>query len=89
MDLLILEQLRNKPMDGKDIVELIYRKFHVPVSLGIVYSTLYSLEKNGLIKGMLEQNKRIYTLTLKGKETIKTILNSREKILGLMLNLFL
>jgi len=89
MNIVILGQLRNKPMSGYDVIEFIHRKFHVLVSSGTIYSTLYSMKRDGLIECMWGQSKRVYILTDKGEETIKAILNLREKILGLMVNLFI
>jgi len=80
MDILILGQLRNKPMSGYDVIEFIHKKFHILVSSGTIYSTLYSMERDGLIEGMWEQRKRVYILTDKGEEKIKIIQNANEKI---------
>ena len=57
------------------------------ISSGTVYSCLYHLERDGLIKGELVQRKRVYMLTENGRETVKTILGMKDKILGLVLNI--
>jgi len=89
LDLLILAKLRREPMSGYDFVTFINKDFHILVSPGTVYSTLVHMERDGLVRGTGTQRKRVYVLTNKGKETIEAILSSREKILGLVLNLFL
>jgi DNA-binding PadR family transcriptional regulator len=80
LDVLVLSELRNGPMSGYDVIAFIHNKFHLLVSSGTVYSLLYSLERDGLIKGEWKQRKRVYTLTEKGKATIRAILNANDKI---------
>jgi len=85
MDILILTELRKgHPVSGYDLIALIHRKFQIMISSGTVYSILYSLERDGLIKGIQASNKRVYKLTNEGEETIKTVLKDREKIQNLM-----
>jgi DNA-binding PadR family transcriptional regulator len=52
-----------------------------------VYSLLYSLERNGLIEGILEERKRVYKLTQKGEKTINMMLEASDKVKGLMANI--
>lgn len=80
LDVLVLSELRNKAMSGYDVIAFIHNKFRLLVSSGTVYSLLYSLERDGLIKGEWQQRKRVYTLTEKGEATIKAILNANDKI---------
>jgi len=80
LDVLVLAELRNGPLSGYDIIAFIHNKFHLLVSSGTVYSLLYSLERDGLIKGVWSQRKRVYQLTEKGEDTIKTIMNANDKI---------
>ena len=85
MNILILAELRKRyPVGGYDFIALIHRKFQIMISSGTVYSVLYSLERDGLIKGMQTSNKRVYELTDKGEETIEAILKNREKIQNFM-----
>ena len=89
LDLVILAKLRRETMSGYDFVTFINKDFHVLVSPGTIYSTLLYMERDGLVKVAGSQRKRVYVLTDKGEETIEAIFSSREKILGLVLNLFL
>ena len=89
LDVLILLELEKGAMGGYDVIALVHKKFDILLSSGTVYSCLYFLERNGLIKGEWSTRKKVYVLTEKGKETIKTILNLKNKILGLMINLFM
>ena len=88
MDILILAELKNSPMSGYDFIYDIRRRFGILMSSGTVYYLLYSMERDGLIKGRLEHRKRVYTLTNKGEENLKTILKARGRILGLTTKLF-
>ena len=87
LDILLLLKLRNGSFSGYDIISYIHKRFDMLISSGTVYSCLYHLERDGLIKGELVQRKRVYTLTEKGRETVKTILGMKDKILGLVLNI--
>jgi DNA-binding PadR family transcriptional regulator len=88
LDLVILMELRKRSMSGYDLTSLVHNKFHVLMSSGTVYSYLYSLERNGLVKGERGQRRRVYTLTKTGEETVKALLDAKDKILGPILNLF-
>ena len=80
LDVLVLMELRNRSLSGYDIIAFIHKKFNILLSSGTIYSLVYSLERNGLIKAVWNQRRRDYTLTEKGKETTRAILNKRDKI---------
>jgi len=84
MDTIIMAELQNGPISGYDVISFIQNKFGFLASSGTVYSLLYSLERNNLVKGQWIERKRVYKLTEKGAKTIATILNSQEKIKGFM-----
>ena len=89
MDILILSELKKEPMSGYDIISLIHRRFGVLVSSGTVYSLLYSMERNGLIKGIWNQRKRVYVLAEKGEQNIKAITKANEEIQSFLRNILL
>jgi DNA-binding PadR family transcriptional regulator len=89
LDIVILMELREHSMSGYDVISFVHNKFHMLLSSGTIYSNLYFLERNGLIRGERAQRRTVYTLTEQGKETIKAFLNSKDKILGMVLNLFI
>jgi len=88
IDVLIMARLKNGPMSGYDLITFIDRKFQILLSSGTVYATLYYMERSGLIEDRKVERKRVWVLTDKGKETIRAIFNSKNKILGFMVNLF-
>ena len=89
MDILILTELKKQSMSGYDVMGLIHKKFDIIVSSGTIYSLLYSMEREGLIKGVLDQRTRIYELTEKGKRDIETITKANEEIQNFMRNMSL
>lgn len=88
LDVLVLMELRKNVLSGYDVIEFIHNKFRMLVSSGTVYSVLYSMEREGLIKGEWNQKKRVYMLTEKGEETIEAILNANDEIESLVKSLF-
>ena len=87
MDVLILAELQEKPLSGYDIIGLVHKRFNVLVSSGTVYSLLYSLERKGLVVADLENRKRVYNLTDKGREALETVGRANGEINGLVQNL--
>ena len=73
LDVLILLKLRNGSFSGYDIISYIHKRFDMLISSGTD----------------LVQRKRVYMLTEKGRGTVKTILGMRDKILGLVVNIFI
>lgn len=87
MDILILVRMREGESSGYDIIMYFHRKFDFLVSPGTVYSVLYSMERDGLIKAREVDRKRIYTLTSKGEATIKAISESSAVLESFFSNL--
>jgi DNA-binding PadR family transcriptional regulator len=84
LDILILSQLKKTSMSGYDLIAFIHKKFDLLVSSGTVYSTLYSLERAGLIKGTFDERRRIYKLTKKGLEDLENIKKANGEIQNLL-----
>jgi len=89
LDVVILLKLRNGTLSGYDIISYIRKRFNMLINPGTVYSCLYNLQRRELIRAEGSQTKRVYALTQNGEETVKTLLNMRDKILGLVLDLFI
>lgn len=66
IDVFVLAELKKKPMSGYDVISMLHKKYDVLVSPGTVYALLYSLEREGLIKGRFDEKKRVYGLTSVG-----------------------
>jgi DNA-binding PadR family transcriptional regulator len=88
-DIIILIELKKtKSLSGYDFVELVHRRFGMLLSPGMVYSRLYSMEREGLIKGDCVEEKRVYNLTDSGAEMINSLLQTRVRILDLIQTVF-
>ena len=81
LDTLVLAKLKKAgSLNGYEALRFIHNKYDLMISAGTIYSVFYSLERKGLIKGKVIGNKREYTLTERGLETIETILNYQKEI---------
>ena len=88
LDLAILLELRKRSLSNHDVIDFAHKKFQISLTSSTVSTHLSTLEKDGLITAEDSQGKRVYALTERGKETIAELLNMKDKILGLLLNLF-
>ena len=80
MDIFILAEMKGDSLSGYDAINLIHREFGVLVSSGTVYSLLYSLERDGLIRGTWNDRKRVYELTEKGERNMEAIAKVNEEV---------
>lgn len=81
MDIIVLRELgKGDPLCGHEIRVLIHKRIHIFIAPGTIYALLYSMERNGLIEGMMTAKKRVYRLTEKGKEKLENILEVSDKI---------
>ena len=80
MDIFILTEMEKGSLSGYDAVGLINQKFGIVLSSGTVYSLLYSMERDGMIKGVWNSRKRVYELTEKGKQNIKAITKANKEV---------
>lgn len=81
LDVAIMAKLMDDdPMSGYDVISFVHKKFGILLSSGTVYSVLYSIERNGLVRGIQSQKRRVYKLTDKGERMIKTMFNLIEEI---------
>jgi DNA-binding PadR family transcriptional regulator len=89
LDMLILLELRNGSLSDNEIVSFINKRFDVSVSAGTIHSCMSYLRREGLIAEDKAHRKKVYRLTDEGKQTAETLLRMKEKILGLVVNLFI
>lgn len=86
MDIIMLAELKNGSMSGYDAIGHIHNKFGVLLSSGTIYSHLYALERDDLIRGTRGRNKRVYELTEKGEQTLENISSENREILSTLKN---
>ena len=81
--------MKKGSLSGYDVIALLHRRFGILLSSGTIYSLLYSLERDGLIKGIWNQRKRVYALTEQGEQNIKVITKANEEIQNFLRNISL
>lgn len=59
---IILSLLLSKPMSGTELVKILYQKFKVFISPGMLYPTLHELEKNGMLKYECKLKNKVYSV---------------------------
>ncbi len=79
MDIYLLAEMKKGSLSGYDAMGLIHKRFDLLVSSGTVYSLLYSLERDGWIRGVWNHRKRVYELAEKGKRDAKVIAKVNEE----------
>ena len=76
LDYIILKYSREQSrVSGYELTGWVNRDYGVPVSPRTIYLKLYSLERQGLIRGVQQGRRREFTITKKGRETIDGILS--------------
>ncbi len=80
LDLIIMNELRNGPFSGYDIISYIHNKYQLLISSGTIYSLLYSLERSNLVSGVWTERKRTYQLTKRGEHVIGIVLTANPDI---------
>jgi len=89
MDIIILKHLKNNhPISGYDAIKYLHKKFHMLPSAGSIYSLLYSLERKNLIKGNMNQGKRVYNLTNQGEDFLRNICITNNHIHAVFSSIF-
>lgn len=88
LDMLILIKLRKEPLSDYDILNFANSNFNVLLNSDTLHQSMSLLERDGLIKSEETQTKKIYSLTKPGEEKATEFIESKGKILGLLLNLF-
>jgi len=89
LDMLILVELKRGPLSHSKLASVFSKRFGEIVDFSLVDSNLNFLEKEGLIMSRKAKSSKAYALTMKGEEKVRAFLNSKDKILGLLLNLFI
>src|SRR3990170_7768609 len=89
MDIYILEEMEKRSLSGYDIIVLVQKGFGLLVSSGTVYSLIYSMERDGWIKGVWNERKRVYELTEKAQHEARIIAKVNEGVRNFLRNISL
>jgi len=89
MDIIILRVLKNNHLtSGYDLIKYLHQRFDILASSGTVYSMLYSLERQGFIKGNSDGRRRVYKLTEQGEGFLKRIYMTHERSYAVFSSIF-
>lgn len=79
LDIMIMAHFTDKSFSGYDVLVFIQKKFGLLLSPGTVYSKLYSMEREGLIKLVVKRGrKRVYRVTDLGRLTVEVTTSTDE-----------
>lgn len=89
LDIIILFELKEKTeLSGYDLAMLQKQKFGISLSPGTVYSTLYAVERRGLISPHVNSRKTTYVLTEAGEKALESLHQSGFELLDFMKKVF-
>jgi len=77
----ILSLLKKRELYGWEIQSLIKEKFAFKPGKITPYRVLYRLEKQNFVKSKMKERRRIYQITLKGKEELEKAKKFYQQIL--------
>ena len=77
----ILSLLKERVVYGWEIPPLIERKFGFKPGKITPYRVLYRLEQTGFVKSKMEEKRRIYQITEKGRKELKSAREFYQEIL--------
>ncbi len=89
LDIIILFELKeHKELSGYDMAMLQKQKFGISLSPGSVYSTLYAVERRGLIAPHVNTKKTTYVLTEVGEKALENLFQNDFELLDFMKKVF-
>jgi len=80
---IILSKLSERPLGGYDLIKFFHKKYKVLISPGTMYSCLYAMERNNLIENDCKEEKRLYRITAKGKQSLEEFRKEKQRIMNL------
>jgi DNA-binding PadR family transcriptional regulator len=84
IDVLIVAALKEREMTGYDIMLLLNSKHDLMISSGTIYSTLYSMEREGFVKGYSDGKRRVFQLTKQGMQRGELLKVTGRKVMVLL-----
>jgi DNA-binding PadR family transcriptional regulator len=78
LDVLIIANFKEESFSVYDVTEYIKKQFNVVLSSGTLYSTVYTMERQGLLQAFYGNRKRLFKATPKGLHRTNLILQSKE-----------
>ncbi len=84
IDVLIVAALKEREMTGYDVMLLLNKNYDLMISSGTIYSTLYSMEREGLLKGDSDGKRRVFRLTEQGMQKGELMKSTGRKVMVLL-----
>ena len=78
LDVLIIAHFKEEAFSVYNIMEFAKNRFDVILSSGTLYSTVYSMERQGLLQAFYGYRKRLFKATPKGLHRTNLIVHSKE-----------
>jgi len=78
LDEILIYEIGTCPKSGYDILTDISQRFKHRLSSGTVYSKLYSMQRDGILKCTKKRRKRVFELTNHGEQVLNIMENSPE-----------
>ncbi len=78
LDIIIIAQFKEEAFEVSDVVKYIEKQFHITISSGTIYSTVYAMERNGLLVGYALEFARMYKATAKGLHRTALLFGSEK-----------
>lgn len=88
LDVIVMAHFRDKSFSGYDVLTFVQKQYGLLLSPGTVYSRLYSMERDGLIKLVARRGKkRVYRLTDLGRLMVD-VATSMDEIKAFITKIF-
>ena len=79
---IVLSLILAKPMSGNELIKILYQKFRVFISPGMLYPALHELEKNGLLTFEYKLKNKVYSV--QEKEQTELLLKKHVRLNSLL-----
>ena len=86
LDVILLAEIKNNVLSGYAAISFIHKEYEVLLSSGTVYSHLYALEREGLVRGDYYHKTRIFMITEKGENILEKALKENVNLLNRLSN---
>ena len=88
LDVVILFRLQCVQIGaGYDFMKYVQKRYHISISAGTVYSTLYALEREGYVKFERKTTKKLYSITPQGQALIRILTRNLDFLTALVASL--
>ena len=67
LDVFVVYHFKDQEFSGYDVTQYINKKLNVWLSPGTIYSTLYTMEREGYLEVVSGEKKRVFKVSKKGK----------------------